>query len=269
MTPSGKILVRESEGPGRPILLVHGNSLNSEFFIPQIEGAPGRNHRVVAFDLPGHGGSDRARDPGAVYTLESYVRLLGEIIANLGLGVPVLVGHSLGGHIVLQAVAGGIEASGILVFGTPPLSGLGDLSRAFLPNPVTPILFSGPLSDSDAEVWASHVTRDRGNYYKLALRALRGTDPEARKVFGASLAPGIADEVRVLRDSSLPKAVGIGEQDPLVSAEYIRELELPGLRGGCPRIFPGAAHCPQIETPDIFNDFLLRLAAVTDGGPGS
>lgn len=59
------------------------------------------SYRVVSFDLRGHGDSDK---PG-VYSFGHLEADLLAVIAQLGLERPVLVGHSLGGHLVTQFAA--------------------------------------------------------------------------------------------------------------------------------------------------------------------
>lgn len=80
-----------------PILLLHGfgGDLGSWMF-NQSTLAEGR--RVIALDLPGHGGSSKDVGDGSVATLAAAV---GEAIEALGLSRFHLVGHSLGGAICL------------------------------------------------------------------------------------------------------------------------------------------------------------------------
>jgi pimeloyl-ACP methyl ester carboxylesterase len=46
-------------------VLIHGNSSSSRAFSRQLDGPMGKRFRLVAVDLPGHGASDDAKDPGA------------------------------------------------------------------------------------------------------------------------------------------------------------------------------------------------------------
>lgn len=45
-------------GQGRPVLLLHGNTVSSELFSP-VMGAYSREFKVIEIDFPGHGKSDR------------------------------------------------------------------------------------------------------------------------------------------------------------------------------------------------------------------
>jgi pyruvate dehydrogenase E2 component (dihydrolipoamide acetyltransferase) len=87
--------VELGEGTGVPVLLLHGfgADLNTWMFT-QPTLAEGR--RVVALDLPGHGGSSKELpDAGG----ESLAAVVGKALAALGIERMHLVGHSMGGGI--------------------------------------------------------------------------------------------------------------------------------------------------------------------------
>jgi pimeloyl-ACP methyl ester carboxylesterase len=91
--PDGRVLAyRERPGRGRPLVLVHGLfdcSAGWKTFIAQ-------THRpVVAFDLPGMGGSERPTRP----QISAYAEDLADGVDCLGIRDFTLVGHSLGGAV--------------------------------------------------------------------------------------------------------------------------------------------------------------------------
>jgi pimeloyl-ACP methyl ester carboxylesterase len=61
------------------------------------------DHRVVALDLRGHGGSDA---PEQRYTMQALADDVAWMCAQLGVERPVVVGHSLGGLVALELAAG-------------------------------------------------------------------------------------------------------------------------------------------------------------------
>lgn len=61
----------------------------------------------VALDLPGFGKSDL---PPSAWTLSNYARVLKQFLAKLEIRNPVLVGHSIGGSIVIKYLAGSGDA---------------------------------------------------------------------------------------------------------------------------------------------------------------
>src|SRR5271165_5784542 len=93
-TPNGAVAVHESGGRGPAIVILHGNSSSSRAFAKQLDGPLGTRFRLVAIDLPGHGGSDNAGDP-ALYAIKSQARTLKAAIDALGLADARFVGWSL------------------------------------------------------------------------------------------------------------------------------------------------------------------------------
>lgn len=85
--------------PGLPVaVLVHGGAAHAGWW-DHVGPHLTAGHRIVAIDLTGHGDSDR-RD---VYSLESWAdEVVAVAAAESGLP-PVLLGHSMGGFVVLTA----------------------------------------------------------------------------------------------------------------------------------------------------------------------
>src|SRR4029077_14432827 len=87
------------EGPAVLFLHGFGGDLNSWMFNqPQL--AMGRTS--FAFDLPGHGDSDKNLNDGA---LEALSATAAGVMDSLGIDSAHLVGHSLGGAIALRLAA--------------------------------------------------------------------------------------------------------------------------------------------------------------------
>jgi abhydrolase domain-containing protein 6 len=83
-------------GEGPPVVLVHGFSGSKENWLPLMPHLVAR-HRVIAVDLPGWGASQRREDGD--YSIPVQAGRLVDFMGALGLDEPVLVGHSMGGHI--------------------------------------------------------------------------------------------------------------------------------------------------------------------------
>lgn len=79
-------------GTGEPLVLIHGVGMQSAAWGPQL-AALSHSHRVIALDMPGHGGSGPL-PPNA--TLTDYVAWLGGALDALQLGPVNLAGHSMG-----------------------------------------------------------------------------------------------------------------------------------------------------------------------------
>jgi pyruvate dehydrogenase E2 component (dihydrolipoamide acetyltransferase) len=88
------------EGMSVPVLLLHGfgADLNTWMFT---QPALAEGRRVIALDLPGHGGSTKELpDAGA----ESLAAIIGKALDALGIERAHLVGHSMGGGIAIAFV---------------------------------------------------------------------------------------------------------------------------------------------------------------------
>ncbi len=87
-------------GSGRPIVLIHGNgAMVEDFIISGVFDLLARDHRVIAFDRPGFGHSERPR--GMIWTASAQAELLHEALRQMGVRDPVLVGHSWGTLVAL------------------------------------------------------------------------------------------------------------------------------------------------------------------------
>jgi proline iminopeptidase len=95
------VRVREA-GAGEPILCLHGGpGMDSAYFFPDPETwGPGlralaRDHRVVAYDQRGCGGSG-IPDVDQPLALSRHVDDIGQVVAALGLERPTILAHSFG-----------------------------------------------------------------------------------------------------------------------------------------------------------------------------
>jgi len=106
------------QGTGSPVVLVHGNTGSSRWW-SQVMDMPG--YRVIAPDLPNFGRSE----PLDVADIDVYADHLAAFIAALELHTPVVVGHSLGGAVVMSMAARNPEiARAIVLIDSSSPSGL-------------------------------------------------------------------------------------------------------------------------------------------------
>ena len=84
-----------------PALLIHGAGASSAIWM-MVLARLGRVTRAVAIDLPGHGPSPPFED-GRTPSLIDYRNAAGELAALTGLGPSVLIGHSMGALVAIEA----------------------------------------------------------------------------------------------------------------------------------------------------------------------
>jgi pimeloyl-ACP methyl ester carboxylesterase len=84
------------------VLLVHGAGASSAIWMMAMARVARASH-VVAIDLPGHGPSPLPEGGAAALSLEAYRDAVGALAGTLCLGPSVLVGHSMGALVALEA----------------------------------------------------------------------------------------------------------------------------------------------------------------------
>lgn len=92
VTVDGVRLHYVERGAGPPVVLVHGNAtMLQDWIVSGALDALAQSHRVIAFDRPGFGYSERPRS--RVWTPTLGPNFLAKAIAALGIKAPTLVGH--------------------------------------------------------------------------------------------------------------------------------------------------------------------------------
>lgn len=120
--PAGAVLVVDGvrlhytdRGVGNPVVLIHGNIVAGDDW--DTSGVTERllpNHRVIVFDRPGFGHSERPI--GSMWTAEQQAALLHKALRQLDVERPVLVGHSWGTLVALaMAARHPTETSGLVL----------------------------------------------------------------------------------------------------------------------------------------------------------
>lgn len=123
--PDGEMQVVEG-GPrgGDPIVLIHCFSCAIDWWDgmrPRLEA----DHRVVAVDLLGHGGSEK---PGSGYTPANQAKLVAEALRKLRVHGAEVVGHSLGGTVSVALAEQDPElVDRVAIVDMPPDDSYGDL----------------------------------------------------------------------------------------------------------------------------------------------
>lgn len=253
-----RIAIHQSAGSGPAALLVHGNSSSAQSFKHQIDGPLGAEFRLCAIDLPGHGMSDNAPDPASAYSLPGFARVIIAAATQLGITDGVILGWSLGGHIVLEASDRLDSAAGFCIFGTPPIDGLAAMPLAFLPDPSMDILFKGELSEDEVATRVAGMFQPDAQLPEQFFIDVRRSDGNFRTHFLKSMGAGqFRDEVAIVAELAQPLAVLHGGRERVVSGNYIKALAMPTLWRGAVQQIDEAGHTPQWETPAQF-DALLR-----------
>ena len=235
-------------GPGRPLLLVHGYTGGKDDFAGVLDELAA-SRRVVAVDLPGHGGSAPPENP-AEYGLGPIAAWLLRLADALELGEHHLLGHSHGGLVVQRvAAAASHRLASLILMDT----GMGALRE----------------EAADHAVAMALAARDEGLQaaWDVARKRpppplVRPPDPERDARFQArffALSPDAfvggarnltqsAPLGAFLRGIDIPVLVLHGEHDDvwLPSEQALLARTVARARYA---VIPDAAHSPQVENP--------------------
>jgi pimeloyl-ACP methyl ester carboxylesterase len=251
----------ESQGSGRPILLIHGNSSSSRIWQKQLQGPLGTKYRAIAIDLPGHGASSPPPNPEQDYSGGGYASAIAAAARELDLKNAVVVGWSLGGHAVLNAAAAMPDTAGLMIFGTPPVSKAPDGFSGF--KSLSATVFTPKPSEAEVEEWMkSAFAPNYAPIPEFVVADFHNTDGNARGYLGANArAEHFADEVEIVRNLKIPLAIVHGREEQIVDLGYLQRLPAPTLWRGEVQVIDGAGHALQWEQAEAFNKLLDEFAA--------
>lgn len=91
-------LYYEEKGTGTPLILLHGNGENGDYFRHQIEHFS-KEYRVIAIDTRGHGKSPRGTAP---FTMEQFAEDLNKLMEKLEISKAIILGFSDGANIAMK-----------------------------------------------------------------------------------------------------------------------------------------------------------------------
>lgn len=106
-------------GKGTPVVLIHGNFACKEWWRGLLEDPP-QGARLLAPDLPGFGESPAPE--GFTPSIPGYALALRAFLEEVGAEEAVLVGHSLGGAVAMEAAEE--RTRGLVLLNSAPPSGL-------------------------------------------------------------------------------------------------------------------------------------------------
>ena len=257
--PQGSFLIVDGvrlhysdRGEGRPVLLIHGNAVTGDDWNTSgVAELLLRTHRVIIFDRPGFGYSERPR--GRVWTAAQQAELLHKALLQLGVEQPIVVGHSWGTIVALALAeqyqadtAGLVLVSGyyfwtlrpdVPLVGLGALPVLGDLLRYTVLPPLgwlqMPLLKWAMFSP--ARVPARFQAE-----FSPAM-ALRPSQLRATSVDGVLMIPGALALRGHYRELKLPVIIIAGDGDRIVFKRRSEQLR-DTIRGSVLQVVEGAGH---------------------------
>ncbi|MDD1532181.1 MULTISPECIES: alpha/beta fold hydrolase [unclassified Bradyrhizobium] len=230
----------EVHGEGPPLLLTHGYSSTSAMWHGQVD-ALAREHKLILWDMRGHGRSDYPDDPRA-YSEALTVGDMAAILDAVGAERAIIGGLSLGGYMSLAFYRAHPERT-----------------RALL------IIDTGPgfKKDEAREAWNARALATADRLDREGLEVLKSATPERaaashRNAKGHSLAArGMLTQrdarvIELLPDIKVPSLIVVGADDtPFLAASDYMAAKIPGAQKV---VIPAAGHAVNIDQPKAFLD---------------
>jgi pimeloyl-ACP methyl ester carboxylesterase len=266
----------ESPGDDRPaiLLLPTWTIIHARFWKMQIPYLA-RHHRVVVYDGPGNGMSDRVTDP-ARYTPLAYAEDAAAVLDVCGIERVVAVGLSMGARYALELAALRPDTiAGLVMIGPalrlgPSLPQRAGIAKRFLdPAPVDP----QDWDRYNLAYWHAHYDEFAQWFFEQAFSEPHSTKAVEDAVGWAleggpdvleaeAMASSGRSVVDLLVDSRCPTMVVHGTDDRIQSHEV--GVEAARLSNGTLVTFEGSGHLPNLRDPVTFNrllhEFVERVA---------
>ncbi len=231
----------------KALVLIHGWTCDETFWASNIPGLS-RQYRVLTVDLPGHGQSE----PAPEYSIDAFADAVSAVMTEAKVKRATIVGHSMGGHVLLAMARRHREQVTSLV--------------------AVDAAFYAPPSAARAKA--------KGRNF-LGPEALKARETIIRNMFSAATMPATREHIlRVML--AVPEEVAEGGIQAMRDPEFWREdridlpfleiaagssayISLPALRSRFPRAqlrrIRGTGHFLMMEKPQSFNRVLLAWLA--------
>ena len=247
-------------GPiGAPVVvLVHGLGLTRATwaaFVPALSV----EHRVLSYDLPGHGDSALPLDTPSLAMLSS--QLL-DLLDELHIARATIIGFSLGGMINRRfAIDHPGRVAGLVILNSPHERE--PAAQRLVEQRATETGDGGPAANIDSTLarWFTPQFLQDAPDVVANIRALvLVNDPVNYTRHRQVLANGVVELIRPVPPITAPTLVMTGEHDSGSTPAMAHTISSE-IKGAETVIVPGLQHLGLIERPDLFIEPILRFLA--------
>ena len=260
ITVDGVRLHYIERGAGRPLVLLHGMGSLLQDFTTSVLDDLARDYRVIAFDRPGYGYSERPRR--MFWTPGRQARLIHMALTRLGGEAPIVLGHSWG---VLVALAYALgyphQTASIVLLGgyafpepRPELEMMGifrvPLLGALLRNTIAPFAMRLAMRRAlrDVVFAPNPIPQRFTREFPLEL-GYRPSQIRALAEETLMLRPAAAALSRRYRDVAVPVVILAGESDRLLHARHHAIRLHQAIRYSMAKVVPRTGHMIHHAAP--------------------
>jgi pimeloyl-ACP methyl ester carboxylesterase len=216
-------------GAGEAVVLLHGNgSMIQDFECSGLIDLVATNHRVIVFDRPGFGHSDRPRS--TVWTPDAQAELIKGALSQIGVSNAIILGHSWGASVAVALalrfpalVRGLVLASGyyyptfkpdVVALAAPAIPLVGDILRYTL----SPLLSRATWPLMMSKIFGPRSVPKKFEAFPKEM-ALRPSQIRASAAEAALMIPDAFLLYGQYADLKMPVVIIAGEKDRLVDID--------------------------------------------------
>ena len=216
-------------GSGEPLVLLHGNgSMIGDFESSGLIDLASKNYRVIVFDRPGFGHSDRPRS--VVWTPDAQADLIRHALARLNVSNATVLGHSWGASVAValalkypDLTRGLVLASGyyyptarpdVVAMGAPALPVIGDI----LSHTLSPLISRAIWPLMLAKIFGPRSVPEKFGAFPKEM-ALRPSQIRASAAESALMIPDAIKFRNRYADLKMPVVIIAGEEDRLIDID--------------------------------------------------
>jgi non-heme chloroperoxidase len=247
---------------GPEILLIHGLAQSHLSFARQFASSLARDHRIVSFDLRGHGLSEKPLDPACYQDGRRWADDVRAVMAHMVLRRPVLVGWSLGGRVIRQYLIhhGDADLAGINIVSARPIehpSVAGAVPAATDETAASPL--EREIRSGVAFLLACYATPPAGDDFTMAVAFNMMLPSQVREAIKGWSTPA-ESVIAALRAVKVPTLISHGRLDQLImpAAAEMTAAHVPHARISW---FENCGHSPFYEDAPRFNRELAAFVA--------
>jgi pimeloyl-ACP methyl ester carboxylesterase len=233
------------------LLFVHGNSCDKSIFRKIIDTPSFTQYNAIAIDLPGHGDSFFNKE--ITFNINYCAQVIKEFTEKIKIHSPILIGHSLGGHIV-NKLSMIMESAGLIIFQAPPIEYISDMPKAFNLIPEFNCMFMANPDDATLISLIEKFSYNVETQQEIS-SLFKKTNPQIRELLAQSLGGTntFFGEISHLKKYPHPFLVIHGENDLLVNFHYLKEIT-PNIE-----LVKNGGHYPTLNSPAEFIEHLKNF----------
>jgi len=243
------------------VFFIHGNSGSSRTWLNQLNASSLNAYRMIAFDLPAHGGSSASADPENDYSAPGLGKLIADAINILApAGNFIITGFSLGSNVLGEALTW-LKPNGIVLTSSSAAGGTHTMDKIFQPGVDGTVFFSDTATAESINNWAENMSYNPTYEQKqLTIDDYNRVKPGFRPTFFKTVMEGkYSDEIALLQAAGFPVLVIFGQNDKMVQPGYLDDAPF-SLWGDKVNKLPEAGHTAHIDQASMFNQLLLEYS---------